>query len=426
MAIPRLGLPFMAEAVTTKERVPTFQSLRIRNFRLFFGGQLISQVGNWLTNIAQALLVLHITHNNGIAVGGLSACQYLPVLLLGSWTGLVADRHDKRTMLIIVQSCAMLQSFMLATLAFIGHPPLIAIYLVASIGGVCTSFDNPTRRSFVVEMVPEEYMQNAVSLNSALMTSARIFGPALAGLLVITVGFGWCFTIDGISYLAVLWGLWRMNTAEIRASKPTDKRKGQIREGYRYMRSVPDLFVPLVMMAIVGTLAFNLGTVLPLYTKKTFHGSDTTFTLLYSIVSIGSFVGALVSARRRTITVRSVANGAGLFGISMMGLVLAPTLHFAFPLGVFLGFASVVFMTASTAIVQVRADPAMRGRVLSLQAMVFLGSTPIGGPIMGTVCQLWGARYALLIGALGCFGSSAWGHFKVRQAAQAPEMVQAS
>lgn len=398
-----------------KERVPTFQSLRIRNFRLFFGGQLISQIGNWLTNIAQALLVLHLTHNNGIAVGGLSACQYLPVLLLGSWSGLVADRHDKRRMLMLVQSCAMLQSFMLATLAFIGHPPLIAVYLVASIGGVCTSFDNPTRRSFVVEMVPEDYMQNAVSLNSALMTSARIFGPALAGLLVITVGFGWCFTIDGISYLAVLWGLWRMNTSEIRASKPTAKAKGQIREGFRYMRSVPDLFVPLVMMAIIGTLAFNLGTVLPLYTKKTFHGSDTTFTLLYSVVSIGSFVGALVSARRRTITVKSVANGAALFGLSMVGLVVAPTLHFAFPLGVFLGFASVVFMTASTAIVQVKADPAMRGRVLALQAMVFLGSTPIGGPIMGTICQLWGARYALGVGALSCFFSSWWGHRRVRR-----------
>src|SRR5438270_5820105 len=181
----------------------TFLSLRVRNFRLFFSGQLISQVGNWLTLVAQALLVLQLTHN-GVALGGLAAAQFGPVLLIGPWAGLIADRSDKRRLLLIVQVIAMAQSFALGALAFSGHAPVLAIYAVALVGGVTVAFDNPARRSFVVEMVPQEDVNNAVSLNSALMTSSRIIGPALAGLLITTVGFGWCFVGDGISYLAVL------------------------------------------------------------------------------------------------------------------------------------------------------------------------------------------------------------------------------
>src|SRR3954454_3163106 len=179
----------------------TFKSLHTRNFRLFFFGQFISQIGNWLTLVAQTLLVLDLT-NSGVAVGMLTACQFAPVLLFGAWTGLTADRSDKRTLLLIVQPFAMVQSFPLAALAFSGNPPVWAIYAVAACGGLALAFDNPARRAFVVEMVPEEDMQNAVSLNSAQMTSSRIFGPALAGLLASTVGFGWCFTVDGLSYIA--------------------------------------------------------------------------------------------------------------------------------------------------------------------------------------------------------------------------------
>src|SRR2546423_8852796 len=193
----------------------TFRSLRVRNFRLFFTGQLISQVGNWLTLVAQTLLVLKLT-DNGVALGGLAAAQFGPVLVLGPWAGLVADRSDKRKLLMIVQTIAMAQSFVLAALAFSGHPPVLAIYAVALVGGLTVAFDNPARRAFVVEMVPEEDIQNAVSLNSALMTLSRVVGPALAGLLVATAGFGWCFLSDGLSYIAVLWALWRMRPADLR------------------------------------------------------------------------------------------------------------------------------------------------------------------------------------------------------------------
>ena len=299
----------MADTPITIEDAPlrpsTFDSLRVRNFRLFFSGQLISQIGNWLTLIAQALLVLKLT-DSGFALGLLAACQFGPVLVLGAWAGLVADRSDKRKLLMIVQSFAMVQSFALAFIAFMHHPPVMAIYVVAVLGGIATAFDNPARRAYVVEMVPEANVQNAVSLNSALMTGSRVVGPALAGLLITTVGYGWTFAVDGVSYLAVILGLFMMRTSENRPHLVTPRGKGQVREGLRYVRTIPELFVPLVMTALIGTFAFNFQTVMPLLVKRTLHGTDRTFTLIYSVISIGSLAGALMSARRSTVSVRHI------------------------------------------------------------------------------------------------------------------------
>ena len=401
----------------------TFRSLHVRNFRLFFGGQLISQIGNWLTLVAQVLLVLKIT-NSGIALGALAAAQFGPVLLFGAFAGLVADRSDKRKLLLIVQTFAMLQSFALATLALMGHPPLLALYGIAFLGGIATAFDNPARRSFVVEMVPPDDINNAVSLNSALMTGSRVVGPALAGLLVVTLGYSWTFLIDGVSYLAVLLGLYLMNPAELRQPPITPRGKGQVREGLRYAKGNPELWVPLVMMALIGTLAFNFQTVLPLFAKRDLSGSDITFTLLMSVVSVGSLSGALATARRRTMTVSLVSRAALGFGVSMLLLAVAPNQPLAFAFGLILGLASIAFMTASTAIVQMKSDPSMRGRVLALQAMVFLGSTPIGGPIVGFVAQRFGARYALLIGAAAAFAAGAYGLISLAHSRAAVPPVQ--
>ena len=386
----------------------TFRSFRSRNFRLFFFGQGISQVGNWLTLVAQALLVLKLT-GNGFDVGVLTACQFAPVLLLGAWAGLVADRADKRRLLVIVQCFAMLQSFALAALAFSGSPPVLAIYAVAVAGGIATAFDNPTRRSFVVEMVEEEDVQNAVSLNSALMTSSRIVGPALAGLLIATVGYGWCFLVDGLSYIAVIVGLQLMDVSKLRRSQPLVRAKRQVREGLKYARRTPELWIPLVMMTIVGTFAFNFQVVLPLLVTRTFGGTEATFTLLLSVVSVGSLAGALATARRRVTSVRHVVTGAFAFGSSMLVFAAAPSLAFALPIAVLMGFASMTFMVTSTAIVQMRADPVMRGRVLALQAIVFLGTTPIGGPIVGAICDAFGPRSGLVLGGLSGLAAGAWG-----------------
>ena len=394
-------------------RISTFDSLRVRNFRLFFSGQLISQIGNWLTLIAQALLVLKLT-DSGFALGLLAACQFGPVLVLGAWSGLVADRSDKRKLLMIVQSFAMLQSFALAFIAFMHHPPVVAIYVVAVLGGIATAFDNPARRAYVVEMVPEANVQNAVSLNSALMTGSRVVGPALAGLLITTVGYGWTFATDGISYLAVILGLFLMRTRENRPHIATPRGKGQVREGLRYVRTMPELFVPLMMMAIVGAFAFNFQTVMPLLVKRTLHGNDRTFTLIYSVISVGSLVGALLSARRSSVNVRHIILSTYAFGVAMLLLAITPTVAFAYPIGVLVGISSITFMTTSTAIVQLRADPSMRGRVLALQAIVFLGSTPIGGPILGWVCQQYGARLGVVIGGLSAIIAGIYGMHAVR------------
>lgn len=395
----------------------TFRSLHVRNFRLFFGGQLISQVGNWLTLVAQSLLVLKLT-GDGVALGLLAAFQFGPVLLIGPWAGLIADRSDKRRLLMRVQAFAMAQSFGLAALAFMDDPPVPAIYLVALAGGFAVAFDNPARRSFVVEMVPEDDIGNAVSLNSALMTGSRVIGPALAGLLITTVGFAWAFLLDGLSYIAVIEGLRRMNPAQLRSAPVTPKAKGQVRAGLRYARSVPDLWVPLVMMAVIGTLAFNFQTVLPLFAIRDLEGSELTFTLLMSVLSLGSLIGALATARRRTMSVHTVSASAVAFGVTMGALALSPNVPFAFGIGLLMGVASISFMTASTAIVQMRSDPSMRGRVLALQAMVFLGSTPIGGPVIGAISEGWGARYGLGIGALATVGAGLFGLAVVRRDAR--------
>lgn len=385
----------------------TFRSLHVRNFRLFFSGQLISQTGTWLTMVAQTLLVLKLT-DSGVAIGLLTAFQFGPVLILGAWAGSIADRSDKRTLLIRTQTAAMVQSLVFAAVVFSGSATVGVIYALAFAQGIITAFDNPARRAFVVEMVPKDMVANAVSLNSTVMTGSRIVGPAAAGLLVITVGFGWAFLIDGLSYIAVIYGLLLMRSEELHPSVPTPKGKGQVREGLRYVRSKPDLFVPLVMMAAVGTFAFNFQVVVPLLVTGPLGGGESTFTLLFSILSLGSMLGALWTARRTDVTGHQIIVAAAGFGVTMLLLAAAPTLWAAFPAAVLLGIASIAFMTTSTAIVQMRAAPEYRGRVLALQAMVFLGSTPIGGPTVGWVSDVFGPRAGVALGGVACLAAAAW------------------
>jgi predicted MFS family arabinose efflux permease len=253
-----------------------------------------------------------------------------------------------------------------------------------------------------------------------LMTSSRVVGPALAGLLVATVGFGWCFLVDGLSYLAVLAGLWRIRTEELRPAPVTLKAKRQIREGLRYARSVPELWVPLTMMAVVGTLSYNFQTVFPIFTTRDLHGNGTTFTLLFSVVSVGALIGALRTARRKSIDVRAVALASLGYGVAMVFMALAPNQLFAFVFGVLLGITSIAFLTASTSIVQIEAAPEMRGRVLALQAMLFLGSTPVGGPIVGWVSEQFGARYAIGVGAAAALAAGTWGLVRARRTSPKP------
>ncbi|HEX3620745.1 MAG TPA: MFS transporter [Acidimicrobiales bacterium] len=384
------------------------RALRTRNFRLFFIGQLISNSGNWLTMVALTLLVLHET-GSGVAVGGLAACQFGPILLLSPFAGLVADRSNKLRLLKTTQIGEMAQSMVLAGLAFMHHPSLVALYVTAVAGGCLLAFDNPVRRSFVTEMVPEEDVANAVTLYSALVNSSRILGPTLAGALVITAGFGWCFTLDAASYVAVLVALWMMRTNELRLAQVTPRGRGQVREGLRYVRSVPDLWLPFVMLAVVGTCSYNFTVVFPLFVEHTLHGNDASYTLVYSIFSVGALVGAFVVADRKTVSVHDIVVGATGFGVTMLILAAAPSVAVTLPIVAVLGFASIAFMTATTAIVQVRAHPQMHGRVLALQTVLLIGTTPIGGPIMGAVADAAGARIPLVIGGASALLAALFG-----------------
>lgn len=412
-------------AATTESPLPipepgfvrrTVSSLRSRNFRLFFFGQTISNTGNWLTTVALTLLVLHRT-GSGLDVGLLAACQFGPILLLSAWAGVIADRHNKRNLLYVTQSLEMAQSFVLAALAFMHHAPLIAFYLTAAAGGCMLAFDNPVRRSFVNEMVPVTDVPNAVTVYSAMVNIARILGPAIAGLLIVTVGYGWCFTGDAISYVTVLTALVMMRSSELRRVPVTPRGAGQIRAGLRYIASVGDLWVTFVILLIVGTISYNFTVVFPLFVEKGLHRGDGTYTLVYSAFSAGALIGAVVVARRSTVTLRSVGVGAACFGGAMLALGVVPDIALAFILAAAVGATSAAYMIATTAIAQIRTDQDMIGRVLAIQTVLLVGTTPIGGPILGALSDTIGARSPVLIGGVAALLAAAFGLFAARRLA---------
>ena len=400
-----------------RARHRTFSSLGTRNYRLFFFGQLISNTGNWLTIVALTLLVLHRT-NSGVAVGLLSVCQFGPILLLSAWAGAIADRHDKRRMLFVTQTLEMAQSGVLAVLAFLPHAPLASFYVTALAGGVFLSFDNPLRRSFVTEMVPHEDVPNAVALYSAMVNASRIFGPALAGVLVVAFGFGWGFTVDGASYTFVLVALAMMRSVELRRAPPPARAKGDVRAGLRYIASEPTLRISFIMLAVVGVLGYNLNVGLPLFVERSLHRGDAAFTLLYSLFSTGALISALVVAGRSLVRLRHILIGAAAFGVALLLLAPAPNIALAIPAVVLVGITSILYMTATTAIVQVEADPTMHGRILAIQTVLLVGSAPIGGPLVGIVADLAGARAPLVMGGVASILAAAWGWAAARKAAR--------
>jgi MFS family permease len=392
----------------------TFLSLRTRNFRLFFVGQMVSNTGNWLTNVALTLLVLDLT-GSGVAVGLVAACQFGPILLFSAWGGAVADRTDKRRLLIVTQSLEMAESFGLAVLAFLPHPPLVGLYGLAVVGGLLLSLDNPLRRSFVSEMVPVEDIPNAVVLYSTIVNVSRMFGPALAGLLVVTLGYGWAFAIDGASYVAVLVCLVLMRPDELRRRPPRPRARGEVRAGIRYVRSMPALWITFAMLGAVGLLSYNFSVTLPLFVTEGLGSSEGVFTLLYSVFSFGAVLSAFVVARRRLVGVRHIVRGAGALGVAMLLLSIVPGAGVAVPAVFLVGVASILFMTSTTAFAQVEADPAMHGRVLALQTVLMVGTTPIGGPLLGWLADTVGSRAPIVLGGVVALGTAALGALAARR-----------
>ena len=392
----------------------TFLSLRNRNFRLYFTGQLISNTGNWLTNVALVLLVLKLT-GSGLDVGLLAACQFGPILLLSAWAGAIADRSDKRHLLLITQTLEMTQSIALAVLAFRPHPSLAALYALSIYGGILLAFDNPLRRSFVSEMVRAEDIPNAVVLYSATVNISRIFGPALAGLLVVTLGYGWCFTIDAVTYLAVLLCLYLMRPAELHREPPKPRMKGEVRAGVRYVLSMPALWISFVMLAAIGTLSYNFNVTFPLLVHDALHRTDAVYTILYAVFSFGAVVGAMVVAQRALVRMRHVVFGAFALGLTMLALAFVPGVDTAIPAVFLVGVATILYSTATTTMVQIEARPDMRGRVLSLQTVLLIGTTPIGGPLLGWLADATGGRTPIILGGVVCLIAAIFGYYAARR-----------
>jgi MFS family permease len=386
----------------------SFSALRTRNFRLFFIGQLISNSGNWLTTVALTLLVLHRT-GSGVYVGLVAACQYGPVLLLTAWGGLIADRSNKRKLLFVTQSLEMIESFVLAFLAFLPHAPLLAFFVTATVGGSMLAFDNPGRRSFVNEMVEARDLPNAVTLYSAMSALSRILGPTFAGALIVTLGYGWCFTVDGVSYLVVLAALAMMRPSELRRTPVASRGRGQIRSGIRYVISDPELRISFSMLLIIGTATYNFTVTFPLLVEKGLHGTDSQYTFVYAFFSLGGVIATMLLARRSRISLRSIVNAAAGVGIAMLALFFVPNVLAACAVATVLGGVGVTYMSSTTAIVQLQPDRAMIGRVIALQTILQIGTTPIGGPILGFVADTAGPRAPVLVGSVAALSAATLG-----------------
>jgi MFS family permease len=385
----------------------TFRSLRIRNFRLFFFGQLTSQVGTWMQMIAIIWVALQLT-NDGFALGLVSAVQFLPVLLFGAWAGVIADRVDHLRLMLGTQVAFTLVSAAFAGLIVTDRLNMSAIFLLSLALGFVTAMDNPVRRILVTDLVGPDNVPNAVALTASLMTGARVLGPAAAGALITGVGVEWCFIANFLTYLVVLFALVNMDRTKIRSSPRIAPSRGQLGEGLGYVWHESALRLPVLLLAVVSTFAFEFHVTLPLFAERVLDGTDTTFTWLYSAMSLGSVVGALSVARRNNVSTTMLALAAVWLGVSMALLALAPNFILALIAVIPVGIATILIIAGANAVVQLRAITEMRGRVLGLTAVVFVGSTAVGGPIVGWISEKFGAGAGIWLGALASLLAGLW------------------
>jgi MFS family permease len=383
------------------DRTSMFASLRVRNYRLFASGQVVSLTGTWMQRVAQDWLVLNLSHNSGTAVGITTGLQFAPVLLFGLYGGLIADRYNKRRVLILTQITAGLLALALGLLDVTGVVALWHVYVLAFALGMATAIDSPVRQSFVTELVGPSLLANAVSLNSATFNIARVLGPASAGLLIAAAGTSWVFLINAASFAAVLAGLIAMRDDQLFVGKPIARRKGAVREGLAYVRKRPELMAITGLVGVVGTLGFNFQLTSALLTKNTFHQGAGSYGLISAVYAFGALLGALASAKRgRAARRRLVFVAAASYGVIEILAGLMPTYWSFFALLVPFGFATLMFSTAANTTVQLAASPAMRGRVMALYLIVFMGGTPLGSPFIGWIAEVAGPRWSLITGGV--------------------------
>lgn len=392
----------------------TFTSFQVRNYRLYYIGQTISTSGTFMQSIAQAWLVLKIS-NSGTALGIVSALQYIPVLFFGPLGGLVADRFPKRTVLYFTQSAAGILAIILGVLVASNHIALWMVYILAFCLGWVNVFDNPTRQTFVVEMVGEDKLRNAVTLYSSLVNLSRIIGPAVAAALISLVGLAPCFILNGISYVAVVIMLVRMRTTELYSTPPIPTSKGQLREGVRYVLSLPVLRDILIMMALVGMLTYEFQVSLPLIAQHTFNAGASGLAFLTGSFGLGAVVGGIAVASQRKNSQSLLIIAGFLFGITVLGAAFMPTMYLS---GMFLmlaGICSIYFTSLGNTILQLSSSPQMRGRVMSFWSIAFLGSTTIGGPAVGWFAEVAGDRWGLALGGFAAVAAALIGLINLRK-----------
>jgi MFS family permease len=376
----------------------TFAALSVPNYRRYYGGQSISLIGTWMQMTAQSWLVYTLTHS-GTMLGVIIALQTLPVLILGPYGGVVADRVDKRRMMIALQSAMGVQALILGVLSVTGAIQVWEIGVLAFGLGVNNAFENPARQSFMMELVGAEHLRNAVSLNSVLVNVARSIGPAVAGILIATVGDGECFLINAASFVPVVFTLTSMDTTKLATVTPAPRTRGQLREGLRYIRSAPTLAVPLVMMAIAGCLTYEFQVSLPVMADRGLRAGATGFGFMTAAMGFGAVIGGLLVAARGKIGLRPLVLSALGFGTALTFATVAPDLPLELVALGIAGAGSIAFMSMGNSTLQLNSAPEMRGRVMSLWFVAFQGSTPIGGPLVGLTMAAIGPRAGLGLGA---------------------------
>jgi len=391
----------------------TFSSLYVRNYRLYYIGQIISTSGTFMQSVAQAWLVLKLT-NSGTALGITSALQYVPILILGPYGGVIADRLSKRKILYFTQSISGVLALILGVLVTTNLVQVWMVYILAFCLGMVNVFDNPTRQTFYVELVGADNLRNAVTLYSTLVNLARIIGPAIAALIIAVFGLAPCFIINGISYAAVVIMLAMMNAKELITTPPVPRAKGQIIEGFKYVISTPIIGSTLLMMALIGTLTYEFQVSLPLIAQFTFKGDASSYALLTGSMGFGAALGGVSFASRKGIDPNKVIVASLLFGLAVVAAAFMPSLILTGLALVFVGISSINFSSIGNSMLQLESSPQMRGRVMSFWSIAFLGSTTIGGPIVGWFAEVAGARWGLALGGIAALIAAVLGMFTLR------------
>ena len=387
------------EALQSFQPRSIVSSLSERSYRLYFTGQLISVVGSFVQTVALAFLVLHLT-GSGTALGLVIATLWLPIFFFSPFGGLLADRLDKRNILYVTQTLLVLLAGAFAVLIATGVIAMWMVYLLAlGVGGV-NAVDLPTRQSFIAEMVPLDKLENAITLNSISVNIARVFGAALGGVIVAFLGLATCFSLNAASFVAVLITLMMMRRAQLHPAPRVVRQKGQIRAGLRYVRTVPQLLVPMIMIAVIGVLAYEFPVTLPLMATDTFHRGAGTYGLMASVMSGGAVLGGVVTASRERPRARALALAAIGWGIAISAAAVAPSLPLELLALAFVGYGTITFNAMAKTTLQLASIPVMRGRVMALWVLAWGGTTLIGGPLVGWIAQEFGARWPLLVGGV--------------------------